>query len=894
MPPPIFHLEAETWAVLLGEEVAFRRALTELDPELRGATGAVWRAAEPPLCALGRGLSLDGLVALRDKLWFPQNAGGGAASVPLDRVVRTFARPLLTDCGAEARPSTPNNSPSGLDDSIRRWRWYTYAVPADLILAAAFSDGPLRVEAIEPLIRRSFSDQGYAEVHLHLGAAMEFPLFWLSTLRRLRMSGFHRDALASPGAPFDEGRDLLSWLLSGAIGRLLLADFLISRRITKKAGGFADFLDAEVRTLGKIAGGSVGQDMRNVFSCLIAPPPSGPPFTSFGRLFGLYARLWPRPHRIPNCLDQAWKLDPVNQLSGVVWPRDLIDLHLMREGFAYLSSKQDSLFAQVFWQVVRLRTILYRYVTQRPAIAGLQWFLRFYDRSRYLREPLRKILVESAFETDGGREGLRSLEVRTIPDNEVGKLRKDLGRRILGSWIRTTRPKEAEFGVVLHIPRDRGGGASQGRPAAFWANPSTIRGGSAFKGRRDPFRADPSANLGGYRFANYYRKWQKAIFAIEQLLRRDPLMIWLIRGFDVCADELGVPNWVMAPLIQRLTLAGENAAVRLARTEWKAAAPRLTAHVGEDFRSLMEGLRRVDETIDSFKLISGDRLGHAVALGFSPQRWAASYPVIRMPREERLWDLLWERSWYQQGATPVSAVRLAHIEREAEEHADTIFRSSNLSMLWKVRQALHQPARLTGRLGARFPNGPIPALGSQSWSGILIRYLTDRGVFLRSFEPVEVSMAGEVEALVTLQQAMLKKVAGRRLSIEANPSSNQLIADLGEIEHHPLWRLDPPQSSLDGKDNSPRLSVCIGADNPLTFATNLRQEYEMLYDVLIEKGVGEIEARQYLDRVRRNGMDARFTLPSAAGVAGFPWQDLQQSGPTRRRRSIRRRSSPSA
>ena len=96
----------------------------------------------------------------------------------------------------------------------------------------------------------------------------------------------------------------------------------------------------------------------------------------------------------------------------------------------------------------------------------------------------------------------------------------------------------------------------------------------------------------------------------------------------------------------------------------------------------------------------------------------------------------------------------------------------------------------------------------------------------------------------------------RGLTVEVNPSSNLLIGDLG-IEDHPIWRLRP----LKPVDDIPPLSVCVGSDDPLTFATTLPHEYQLLFDTIIMDGGSHEDAMSWLDDVREAGLRARFTLP---------------------------------
>ena len=62
------------------------------------------------------------------------------------------------------------------------------------------------------------------------------------------------------------------------------------------------------------------------------------------------------------------------------------------------------------------------------------------------------------------------------------------------------------------------------------------------------------------------------------------------------------------------------------------------------------------------------------------------------------------------------------------------------------------------------------------------------------------------------------------------------------------------------------VSLCIGSDDPVTFATDLRQEYQLLYDALLLAGFTDEEARNWLGRTREAGLETRFMVPRTLDV----------------------------
>jgi hypothetical protein len=225
-----------------------------------------------------------------------------------------------------------------------------------------------------------------------------------------------------------------------------------------------------------------------------------------------------------------------------------------------------------------------------------------------------------------------------------------------------------EWGLVLHFPKLRAGGAEEGRPAAHW------RGSHA-----DP-RPEPEGkggNPAGYRFARFFLSRMQQAMALEWLLRHLPRSLEVVRGVDVCTDELGVPNWVLAPLVQRVHRAAADGAAALRRLNgMRLPKLRTTVHAGEDFVHLLTGLRHTHEAISLFQLGEGDRIGHGLALGVDPESWATRAGCVPMPREERLWDLAWEWSCYARKMCSTDTARLLFVERQIAVLSRDIFGSS--------------------------------------------------------------------------------------------------------------------------------------------------------------------------------------------------------------------------
>src|SRR5262245_27207469 len=168
---PLDHVVAEMAAFPLAGEVALEQAMTELDPRMESPDSKkLWRAAERALVHEFPGFLVDELVAIRDSVWFQtpeRDARGRArarAATPRHRYLPNLAEQMLEVQGAAAAPRLlDGSSPAGkpiaavLARRRRAWRWLTFALPPDLLLAA-LEPVPDRVNLISPPIDRMLRD----------------------------------------------------------------------------------------------------------------------------------------------------------------------------------------------------------------------------------------------------------------------------------------------------------------------------------------------------------------------------------------------------------------------------------------------------------------------------------------------------------------------------------------------------------------------------------------------------------------------------------------------------------------------------------------------------------------------------------------------------------------
>lgn len=892
------HLASEIAAYPLVAPDSLKCGLFELDPLLLDSTGTLWRDAERYLTSRFPHTSIDELVALRNLYWFNETTRSAEfTSVTLCDYVASLASSYLVWRGPHAEPHLPEakHGRGGIDSceapepaARRAWRWLTLAMPGDLILAGLRSNQrrPLRVDVLSPAVTALLNGGGYAETHLHAGIAFDFSMAWAAAVNMVGRGASARgsmewDAFHNPGAEHGEGEFLASWLVRGAICRYLLAEFLRLRHPNELLD---DFLEA-------VGEGSIGNSDRrwhplsqrhrdaireaviDVFRGSLGctdgvRDPRMAAKQSFLRMQAAYSALTSVTlQRFPRVLDMVQRLDPLSDFYAVhVHGGPSVQAQFLWDGFEQCRRHAtDRGFARMFWQIERVRCQLYRHCIQRPLTPGLTNFIRFYDRKKPFSRALDDVIIESAGTLAGVGEGLRSLEIRTSPTSNRDDQRSQIAS-MRAVWLRlqgcgqplqgareqlasTGAWQVTECGLVLHFLKSRGKAADKGRPAA---------------GDAGNF-ADPDCGLNTlhYRWQRYFLDRRREARAIANAIKLEPELLGFLRGIDVCRDEPGVPTWVIAPLFEEV-----RGRINLIRSEFyhergtELPPLRTTVHVGEDFVHLASGVRLMDEAVRFLPLVSGDRVGHGLALGVDAVEWARRSTRLAMPREDRWFDLIWERHWHTDPDARFSNARRAFIEDEIVRLALEMFNTSEAEYWhWTVQRAiefvchLHDIRRLRS-LG--FPDHGLTRDAPKGAAHFLERYLHCSAVYRRCRTVEWVESGRDGEAVAELQRLVRRKYADIGITIEVNPISNLMVGDLGDLESHPLWRLAP---NLDHQGES-SVRMCIGSDDPFPFATNLREEYQFLFDALVLAGKSQADARNWLDAIRQMGLESRFTLPN--------------------------------
>ena len=500
----------------------------------------------------------------------------------------------------------------------------------------------------------------------------------------------------------------------------------------------------------------------------------------------------------------------------------LAEAGLMAASFAYLERQgqaipSDPLYERLWTQYLRVRCMFYRHLVADPAEVGLSTFSRRYNCiDEYVGSDFDTFAPALAL--DEPELDLRAVEVRSGPPRDASICRAKAAN------IRTIAKKsKKEIGWVFHFIRDRG------------------------------------LNDEWPRYASIYRSHGRAASVLGRCLETWPELLRDIRGLDIASEELKGPLWLAIPSLHKL----RRISIRSARQKPGLQPLRLTLHVGEDFRHIASGLRAVHEPF-AWKLIErGDRLGHALALGIDATQWCQQNPHILQPRLERIFDLAWMLDLISSSDWP--AVDGSNVHRLQQDLRVRLLEWTGEEYSWEIGIELYnllgKPDALA-QIGYPLLGVPEPSSGSKSLRLLwCLLYARSRGQY--ADEIVEISTEPEAELLSHIQRNIADLLSRWQVTIEINPSSNLLIGDLQQPLNQPMFQLRPV-----GQDVSHALPIAISADDPITFATRLADEYAYAWAGMVVAGnVSPTYARQWLDEAVETAWRSRFTAPISRHVS---------------------------
>lgn len=506
---------------------------------------------------------------------------------------------------------------------------------------------------------------------------------------------------------------------------------------------------------------------------------------------------------------------------------------------------------RLLWTYLLIQNQYLTLLVQRDDFFGFDQFQKY--TMTELREETEKSYLSRFKHAHGAGvySQVRYLEGRFAPKSDPDKMQKLLFSVLRGYWeyLSAHMPIEWEHHKPLTISQVLDN-LEQVEPDGKFAELALVPHFIKKKPKKDEV----------YPYAVLFKDLKNQAAILMNLLKYEPRLTRWIRGVDAAANEMHAPPELFGPLFRVLG---------------KSGIAHFTYHVGEDFPHLISGIRSIDDALRFLPLRNGDRLGHCTAIGITPDIWKRSLPsVLAVTKETRLLDLvfIWrelrnhaELLRYASYAA-IEAVRLAHEVFSLEEEISI----TTLDQVFELRDVLAESEGLLGELDE--PLKPksfwleeyerarelAKTAGMKRPLNLYKQWLTSDDVRKQRAEYVQVALEYlPDEAVVSLQQAVMKKMADRNIAIECPPTSNTRISQYREVSEHHIFRWMGLQDEVIEGDIP--MSICLASDDPGIFAADLKSEFYHLFVALTRNfGLSPAEALRKVAEVNENGRIYRF------------------------------------
>ena len=526
-----------------------------------------------------------------------------------------------------------------------------------------------------------------------------------------------------------------------------------------------------------------------------------------------------------------------------------------------LTGKFDRFQKNIFYAYLIMRTDFRGELIQSNKKIGFGNFSDYQDRKEFFIEghkPYEDELVRLALNESLTKKNMLSLEARICPKNTSAKLIKNLKK-----YKRIVKSEPVNDGYdkliyVLHFPKlfDR------------------------------PFKDGVPRN-------NNVRKMAaRQARSIVAMLDKNGEINQHIKGIDACSSEIACRPEVFGQIYRYLTakrVKVENAS-RFHNCE-DVQNLQMTYHVGEDFFDITDGLRAIDEVLLFCNYRRGSRLGHALALGISPEKYYAmkGYKVV-LSKQILLDDIVWLycRSG-ELGCSLDEKLKTNLIEKYTllykEIYENNVGNGSCPSIheyyqSWKLRGDNPQCYRLEEkefnaalektelvyfdrfRFNPRVDNN---LRRNKRYRDLYYYYHFNKKVREKGNEVTEFKVTKEYIKLVrSMQDKMIAELACKGIGIETNPSSNYLIGTIKKYEEHPILRFN--SRKLKATNTGENLCVSINTDDQGVFDTLLENEYALMTLALKKATDDDMNALydiediyEWIDYVRKMGIDQMFS-----------------------------------
>lgn len=362
----------------------------------------------------------------------------------------------------------------------------------------------------------------------------------------------------------------------------------------------------------------------------------------------------------------------------------------------------------------------------------------------------------------------------------------------------------------------------------------------------------------------------KKVDRILKLKEKNEIFRKRVLGIDAANVEIGCRPEVLAPAFRK---------IKESDIENKFKPFGVTYHVGEEFLDIIDGLRAIDECILFLNLENGNRLGHALALGISPEEYYISKgKILILPKQDLLDNITWIYYKIKEFNIDVPTSFLMKLKSMFDKYLLEIYSTSDISMelyydSWKLRgdcpkEYLQAENNTVKNYKKNYHPSVVLIRQNEYAKKLYTRYHYDPEVKKKGSEIVEFLICSEyINICEQLQKKFQEKISRMGIFIESNPSSNILIGTINRYADHPIKKFYNLGLTYDLEElnSSHQICVSINTDDQGVFGTSLENEYALLA-LALEKEKDENGNFKYnptmiyewLDRIRQMGLEQSF------------------------------------
>ena len=586
-----------------------------------------------------------------------------------------------------------------------------------------------------------------------------------------------------------------------------------------------------------------------------------------------------------------------NSLSGERW--------LMYEMFLriYAKSVKDQKYFNLFYLYLVIKRAVRAELVQTNENIGFDNFEKYQNRKEDFIEdtPLEKEYIKMALKGTIVNQNILHLETRLTPRKTALQNKKYIEK--YDKVMKNDKELMERYFYVFHFVKEK----------------------------------DNEKLLNSDSYCRHYQKrrsLQKQAKAIALFRTKFPETAKRLRGIDGCSREIGCRPEVLAQtyryLKNHIVYAKRNKVYYDNNKEVTVPQLQMTYHVGEDFQSLVDGLRAIEEAIMFFNLNCGSRLGHALALGEDPDEYyEGKKNCILITQQDYLDNLVWVYYRIKRFSLIGYEDLLLNIEQEYNKYFRLIYGDAVSDEFFEavIREAGKYFQRSNERVSQGYSNTHFNFRISEYYSAWQLRgddpecykngYFKDTEdfsewkrfsvnkecprdyrirynpecaylYFLYHYNPhvknegrktIEVQISHKmIKCIKEIQREMQFWISKLGIGIEVNPSSNFFIGTFDRYDKHPVFKLY--NIGLTGSETKlnecPQIPVCINTDDQGIFSTYLENEYALIA-LALEKAKDEngknlynrMFIYQWIENIRKLGLQLSFAKPESSNLEKF-------------------------